>query len=121
MYAYATITVVHRDVWTLPAAAVVTEGEENFCYRFEEGKAVRMPIRVGIRESKVVEVLAKQAKPATSGKAGAWEDFRGDEEIISGDAKALKDGQKVTVSQRREPSSRQQGEPPSKATGRAPR
>jgi hypothetical protein len=81
----------------LPVAAVVTEGEQDFCYRVESGKAVRMPIRVGIRESKVVEVLAKQAKPAKLGEAGAWENFRGDEEVIGSDARALADGQAVAV------------------------
>ena len=43
MYAYAVLTVEHADVWTVPAAALVTQGEQAFCYLVEDGKAVRTP------------------------------------------------------------------------------
>ena len=49
---------------------------------------------VGVREGQAVEVLKKQAK------AGAWEDFRGDEEIVAGAPAGLTDGQAVSVSRK---------------------
>jgi RND family efflux transporter MFP subunit len=96
MYVHATIIVEHKNVWTLPASAVVTEGEQmSYCYRFENGKAVRTPLQVGISGEGLVEVLKKQTRPAQGGEEGVWEDWRGDEEIIAGNLAGLKDGQAV--------------------------
>jgi hypothetical protein len=93
MYAFAVITVEHAGVLALPAAAVVTHGEQSFCFRVEGGKAVRMPIQVGFRDARFVEALKKQ-RP---GKEGEWENFTGNEMIIAGGAAALSDGQAVNV------------------------
>src|SRR5262249_17294218 len=49
MFVNATIIAEHKNVWSLPAAAIVTQGEQSFCYRVEDGKAVRTPIQVGLR------------------------------------------------------------------------
>jgi membrane fusion protein (multidrug efflux system) len=93
MYAYAAIMVEHANVLTLPASAVVTQGEQTFCYRVEDGKAVRVPIKVGFRDGEFVEVGKKQK----AGKEGGWEDCTGEEEIIATGAAALTDGQAVVV------------------------
>jgi RND family efflux transporter MFP subunit len=92
MYAYAAITVEHANVLALPVSAVVTHGEQIFCYRVEDGKAVRVPIKVGFRDDKFVEVVKKQK----ASKEGRWEDFTGEEEIIATGAAALTDGQAVS-------------------------
>jgi HlyD family secretion protein len=98
LYVDVTITVENQNVWTLPVSAAVTKGDESFCYRLENGKAIRTPIQVGLRGDKLVEVLKKQAISASSGTERAWEDFTGAEEIVLGDVGALKDGQPVSVS-----------------------
>jgi RND family efflux transporter MFP subunit len=98
LYVDVTITVEHRNVWTLPTSTVVMKEDESFCYRLESGKAVRTPIQVGLRGDKLVEVLKKQTMSASSTSGGAWEDFTGAEEIILGDVGALKDGQPVSAS-----------------------
>jgi HlyD family secretion protein len=95
MYVRATIVVEHKNAWALPASAVVTEGEQSYCYRVENGKAVRTPLRVGISGEGLVEILKKRTKPAKPGEGGVWEDLRGDEEIIEGNVAGLKDGQAV--------------------------
>jgi hypothetical protein len=95
MYVQATIVVEHKNVWALPASAVVTEGEQRYCYRIKDGKAIRTPLQVGISGEGLVEVLKKQTKPARSGEEGAWEELQGDEEIIEGNVAGLKDGQAV--------------------------
>jgi RND family efflux transporter MFP subunit len=102
MFVNATISAEHKNVWSLPATAVLTKGEQAFCYRVENGKAIRTPVRVGLRgnekDNELVEVLKKQTKPAKAGEEGQWEDFTGEETIVTSDAASLTDGQ--TVSER---------------------
>jgi RND family efflux transporter MFP subunit len=95
MSADVVLTAQRADVWTLPVAAVVKKGGQTFCYRVEDGKAVRTPVQVGLEGNRVVEVLGKLLKPAAKG--GAWEQWTGDEEVIVTDPAALKDGQAVRV------------------------
>lgn len=98
MYVQATITVQHPNVWTLPAAAVLTEGDQTFCYRVEGGKAVRTPLQVGLRGGGLVELL-KQQKAASPGAGEHWEEITGQEEIVVSDPASLSDGQPVVKSQ----------------------
>jgi RND family efflux transporter MFP subunit len=97
MSASAAFVVERPRVWALPATAVVTEEGQAFCYRVENGKAVRTPLQVGLRGDQRVEVLKKQTKPAKPGEKGTWEDFTGDEEIIRGNLGSLRDGRPVRV------------------------
>jgi RND family efflux transporter MFP subunit len=99
MYAYATITVVHENTWTLPATAVVTSDDQTYCFRLENDKAVRTPVKIGIREGQVIEVVKIQTKPPKPGQVGTWEAFTGEERIVESNAATLKDGQAVTVGQ----------------------
>ncbi len=107
MFVNATIVVEHKDVWTLPATAVVTQGDRTFCYRVEDGKAVRTPIQVGLRgnepDHERVEVLRQQRKPATSAGEGKWQDLTGEEVIVAKDVASLTDGQAVSVPANNEP------------------
>ncbi len=95
MYVYATIVAEHRDVWTLPSSAVVTQGEQTFCYGLRDNKAVRLPIQIGLRGDDLVEVVKKQVEPAPK-PMGTWKEFTGREEIIREAAKVA-DGQQVQV------------------------
>jgi RND family efflux transporter MFP subunit len=97
MYVDVTLVVEHKDVWTLPASAVLTEEDQPICYRQEVGKAIRTPLRVGLRGDGLVEVLKKQVKGSDPGTEGVWEDFTGKEEVISSGVAGLKDGQRVSV------------------------
>ena len=98
MYVTVTIIAEHKNVRALPVAAVVTQGEQTFCYRVESSKTVRTPIQVGLRGSELVEVLAKQTKPAKAGEEAKWEDFNGDEVIVASDPGSLTDGQAISTS-----------------------
>ncbi len=93
MYVQATITVRHPDTWTLPAAAVVAEGDQAYCYRVEGGKAVRTPLQAGLRGGGLVEVL-KMQRPAEQGRESTWEPVSGAEEVVA-DAAGASDGQPV--------------------------
>jgi len=98
MFVNATIIAEHKNVWALPATAVITQGEQNFCYRVENGKAVRTPIQVGLRGTELVEVLKKQTKPTSAGGEPHWEDLGGDEIIVASDPASLTGGQAVRSS-----------------------
>jgi RND family efflux transporter MFP subunit len=101
MFVNATIIAEHKNVWSLPATAVVTKGEQTFCYRVENGRAVRMPIQVGLRgneqDNERVEVVKEQMKPAKAGEEAPWEDVSGEEVIVASDPSSLTDGQAVSV------------------------
>jgi RND family efflux transporter MFP subunit len=104
MFVTATIIAEHRDVWVLPATAVVTKGDQTFCYRVENGKAVRTPIQLGMRgnesENEIVEVVKKQTRPAKTGEEAYWESFNGEEQIVVNSPETLNDGQPVTLASR---------------------
>jgi RND family efflux transporter MFP subunit len=102
MYVYATIVAEHKDVWALPAGAVVTEGEKSYCFRVENGNAIRTPLQVGLSSTELVEVLKKQTKPMKAGEPPVWEDITGTEQIVTSKPSALSDGQEVTVSQKKD-------------------
>ncbi len=100
MYAFAGITAQHKDVLTLPVAAVVTVGEitagyQTFCWIVESGRVRRTPIEIGARNDQLVEVLKKQVPGARPGEQPPWEPFTGSEEVVQGDLSGLKDGQTV--------------------------
>ncbi len=90
MYAYAMATIKRTDVLALPVRAVSQVGNQNFCYRLEDGKAVRTIIQTGPSDGKFIEVANKQVN-------NAWQPFSGDEQIIVGDLAEISDGQAVEV------------------------
>jgi RND family efflux transporter MFP subunit len=102
MYAYATITGERPDVLTLPAGAVVTQGDvtqgyQSFCYLVQDGKVKRTPLQLGDRDGERVEVLKKQTAAGGPGKQPTWESFTGEELIVGSDLQALSDGKVVEV------------------------
>jgi RND family efflux transporter MFP subunit len=94
-YVQARITVEHPDAWTLPAAVVLTEGDQTFCYTVQGGKATRTPLQVGLRGGGLVEVLKKQTPSPSAGTEGRWEAITGAEVVVSGDLGAIRDGQPI--------------------------
>lgn len=94
MYVTSVITLEHPDVWTVPASAVITQGDQTFCFLIDGStKAKRTPIQVGFRDAQSVEVVKKQ----TPGPEGRWEDFSRDDEVITNNPSSLTDGQAVQL------------------------
>jgi hypothetical protein len=87
MYAYSVIT-VKKDCLTVPAGAVVHQGDKAFCFFVVDGKAVRTPIMTGFRDAKSVEVLKKR----TPGQEGRWEEFTREDQVITERPPSLVDG-----------------------------
>ncbi len=100
MYAYITIDAERPDVLTLPASAVVTEGDVNvgyqtFCYIVgADNRLHRTQIKIGARNDNLVEVLKKRTK---HGEEAHWEAFTQAEEVVGGDLSRLEDGQLVEM------------------------
>jgi RND family efflux transporter MFP subunit len=102
MYAYATLSAELPNVLTLPSTAIVTQGDvlqgyQTYCFVVEEGKVRRTGIEIGARGTDRVQVLKKQTRPAKKGEEGRWEDFTGEERVVSSNPGSLTDGQQVTV------------------------
>ena len=98
-YVSASITVSKNDVWALPAAAVIKQGENSFCYRVEDSKAVRTPVSVGLRDGPWIEVIQIQIKAGKPGEEAVWKNFTGRETVIE-NAGAVADGQAVSGTQK---------------------
>ena len=81
LYAVAKITLQEqKDVLTLPATAVVRQGNEAFCYRFTNGKGTKTPIQLGIKVGDEFEIVSGLAEL---------------DRVILNKASSLKDGQAV--------------------------
>lgn len=92
MYALASIAVDYPDRLALPAAALVKQGDAVVCFRIQDGKAVRLPVRIGVSDGAWTEVLSQQEQ----GKANAWAPFSGTE-AIAAEARLLTDGAAVSI------------------------
>jgi HlyD family secretion protein len=92
-YVNASITAPMPEAWVLPANAVVKQADQTVCFLYSDGKAVRLPIQPGRTDGTWTEVFRKQK----SGVPGAWEDWTGREDVLSGPAATLTDGQAVSV------------------------
>jgi HlyD family secretion protein len=72
LYAYATIIAEeHRDVLTVPAAAVVEENGKARCIVIESGKAVGRPVDLGLSDGTWAEIAAGLAAGDAVVKANA--------------------------------------------------
>ena len=90
MYVVGRIKAEMPEAWVLPAAAVVKQADVTVCFLFQDGKAVRTPIQSGRSDGKFTEVFKKQ-QPGSAN----WVDWTGNEEVLSGQAASLADGQAV--------------------------
>ena len=83
LYAYASVIVDdHPDALTIPASAVIREGDRSLCVVVAGGKANRRPIATGLDDGTNVEVL--------SGLSGG-------ESVVKANAGSLADGQAVEI------------------------
>ena len=81
LYAYVSLAVDERkDVLTVPSTAVGREGAKAFCVAVLGGKAVRLPVEVGLSDGTKTEILSG---------------LGGDEAVVKTYAPSLTDGQPV--------------------------
>ena len=101
MYVHTTIFAEWQNLLTLPASAVVTEGDvtvgyQTFCCLIEDGRVKRIPIEIGARNEQLVEILKKRVPGAKDGAMPRWEEFTGNE-TVAARATGLTDGQSVQL------------------------
>jgi HlyD family secretion protein len=81
LYAYATIIAEeHKDVLTIPASAVVTEGGKSYCMAVADGHARRKEVALGLSDGKRTEVVSG---------------LDADTMVVDANAASLADGQPV--------------------------
>jgi RND family efflux transporter MFP subunit len=97
MYVHALIDVERPKSWVIPAGAVLVRDALNFCYVVRDDKTHRLPLRPGLRDGELIEVLKVQAPPLKPGDSPRWVDLRGGESIVTTKPGELHDNQPVRV------------------------
>ena len=90
MYAYGTVELTRTNVWAVPLEAVVQLGNQDCCYVLDDGKAVQLPVQLGIDDGVWVEVAKKRIE-------GKWSSFNGTEKILLGELPQLSNGEPVRI------------------------
>jgi multidrug efflux pump subunit AcrA (membrane-fusion protein) len=96
MYAYGKVVIERKGVRALPVDALVHSGAQSFCWRYQNGKAVRTEVETGVDDGEWVEVtnLRIDGSPPAPG-ADDWTPIDGSEQVILGDLSILIDGSPV--------------------------
>jgi multidrug efflux pump subunit AcrA (membrane-fusion protein) len=92
MYVSAHLSGKLPETWTLPATAVVKQGDETVCFLIEGDKVVRTPVQTGRNDGALVEVPQYRR----TGQPPSWQAWTGKEKVAS-KAAGLVDGQTVSV------------------------
>ena len=60
MYAYAKVIIERPGVRALPLAALTYSGDQTYCWKYENGQAVRTEIQTGVSDGEWIEVTNLQ-------------------------------------------------------------
>lgn len=90
MYAYGRVLIERPGVQSIPESAIMEDGNQTCCFLYQDGKAVKTALQIGLRVEGWVEVLKKKS-------GDTWSDVDGKEQIISGDLSELTDGCEVKL------------------------
>ena len=91
MFANLVFTVDLGERYTLPVSAIFTHADQPCCWRVVEGKAVRTPLKLGVRDGQMVEVVKLQSGGV------AWQAVSGDEQVVVTNLGAVSEGKEVRV------------------------
>ncbi len=115
MYAYAKVIIERPDVRALPKAALTHSGEKTYCWKYENGRAVKTEIQTGVSDGEWTEVTNRRVtddKSATAQVDEVWTPFDGSEQLILDDQSILADGLVVEIETAKDDT---------KVTGQAPK
>ncbi len=98
MYSYAEVTIEHPGVRAVPLDALVHDGDQTFCWRHENGKAVKTEILTGVNDGAWIEVTNIR-RPKSAAGAITWAPFDGTEQVIMGDLSTLTEGAPVKITE----------------------
>jgi RND family efflux transporter MFP subunit len=94
MFVNMTLTVALGERYTLPATAIFTYGDAPCCWRVVDGKAVRTPLKIGVRDGADIEVTQMQTA------SGTWSAIDGTEEVVVANLGAVSEGKDVQAKRR---------------------
>jgi hypothetical protein len=99
MYAYGKVIINRPGVLALPVDALVYSGGQTFCWRYEDGHAVRTELETGVGDGQWIEVTNRRVPASQEGPAGElpWTPIDGSERVILGDLGILNEGAAVRV------------------------
>jgi hypothetical protein len=93
MYAYAKVMIERPGVRALPLSALSLIGEKTYCWRFQNGRALRTEIQTGVSDGEWIEVT--NLVPQEANNSEPWAPVSGSEQVILGDVSILSDGSPV--------------------------
>jgi HlyD family secretion protein len=101
MYAYANVIIERPGVRALPLSALIHAGEKTYCWKYENGRAVRTEVQTGVSDGEWIEVTNRRipdSKATAAGHGGElWTSFDGSEKLILDEHSILTDGAVVEV------------------------
>jgi multidrug efflux pump subunit AcrA (membrane-fusion protein) len=99
MYAYGKVVIERPGVRALPMDALVYEGDRTFCWRYEDGRALRTELETGVNDGEWIEVTNRRIPASHAVPPGEvpWTPFTGSEQVIRGDLSILTEGVPVRV------------------------
>jgi HlyD family secretion protein len=99
MYAYGKVIIERPGVRALPLDALVYSGDQTFCWRYENGHAVRTELETGVSDGEWIEVTNRRVPSSQSGSSANsdWTPIDGSEQVILGDLSILTEGAAVKV------------------------
>jgi multidrug resistance efflux pump len=99
MYAYGKVIIERPGVRALPINALFYSGDKTYCWRHENGHAVRTEIETGVSDGTWIEVTNRRVpvSPGESPDRVSWTSFDGSEQVILGDLSILTDGGPIKI------------------------
>ncbi|HEX7449019.1 MAG TPA: efflux RND transporter periplasmic adaptor subunit [Pirellulales bacterium] len=97
MYAYSKVIVEHPDIRAVPRSAIIYAGGKSFVWLYEDGKARRTQVQVGMRSGKWVEIINRATDEKYHGRE-EWTPITGSEQVLIGHRlNSLTEGAEVEI------------------------
>lgn len=97
MYVHALLDLDRPSSWVVPAGTVLVRDGLTFCYKVQNGRTERLPLRTGLRSGGLIEIRKVQVPPARPGDLPTWADPNGEEAIVVSKPGELIDNQQVKI------------------------
>lgn len=97
MYANVSIAADVPGTLTLPSETILTDGNKDYIFLIENGKATRVNIKKGYYYGRLTEVMGREVPGDKPGDDPKWMSLTGKEQVITSNLKSIQDGQAVKV------------------------
>jgi multidrug efflux pump subunit AcrA (membrane-fusion protein) len=99
MYAYVKVIIERPGVRALPLDALTYDGDQTFCWMYDNGHSMRTEIQTGVSDGHWIEVTSRLAasQSHSTDDLRSWVPVDGSERVIIGDPSLLSDDMPVQV------------------------